>query len=103
MFIKLSNEPAPIQCHRLKNKSNNPWFDADILAMIYRRDFLKRKSIACKDHRLWQDYRSHRNAVTRVIRQRNRNYYDEKINENQSNPKKIWKVLNHLTGKQQRD
>ena len=42
-------------------------------------------------------------AVTRVIRQRKRNYYDEKINETQSNPKQLWKVLNQLTGKQQRD
>ena len=71
--------------------------------MIYRRDYLKRKAIACKDRRLWQDYRSQRNAVTRVIRQRKCNYYDEKINENQSNPKKLWKVLNQLTGKQRRD
>ena len=47
--------------------------------------------------------RSQRNAVTRVIRQRKRNYYDEKINETQSNPKKLWKVLNQLTGQQQRD
>ena len=100
VFIKLSNEHAPIQC-RLKNKSN-PWVDADInfLAMIYRRDYLKRKAIACKDRILWQDYRSQRNAVTRVIRQRKRNYYYEKIKENQSNPKKLWKVLNQLTGKQ---
>ena len=102
VFIKLSNEHAPIQFRRLKNKSN-PWFDADILAMIYRRDYLKRKAIVCKDRRLWQDYRSQRNAVTRVIRQRKRNYYDEKINENQSNPNKLWNVLNQLTGKQQRD
>ena len=101
-FIKLSNEHAPIQCRRLKNKSNS-WFDADILAMIYRRDYLKRKAIACKDRRLWQDYRSQRNAVTRVMRQRKRNYYDEKINESQSNPNKLWKVLNQLTGKQHRD
>ena len=71
--------------------------------MIYRRDYLKRKAIACKDRRLWQDYRSQRNAVTRVIRQRKRNYYDEKINESQSNPKQLWKVLNQLTGKQHRD
>ena len=70
---------------------SNPWFDADILAMIYRRDFLKRKAIACKDRRLWQDYRTQRNAVTRVIRQRKRNYYDEKIYENQSNPKNYGK------------
>ena len=85
---ELSNEHAPIQCRRLKNKSNS-WFDADILAMIYRRDYLKRKAIACKDRRLCQEYRSQRNAVTRVIRQRKCNYYDEKINESQSNPKKI--------------
>ena len=91
-----------MQCRRLKNKSNS-WFDADILAMIYRRVYLKRKAIARKDRRLWQHYRSQRNAVTRVIRQRKRNYYDEKLNENQSNPDKLWKVLNQLTGKQQRD
>ena len=101
-FIKLSNEHAPIQCRRLENKSN-PWFDAYILAMIYRRYFLKRKAIACKVRRLWQEYRSQRNAVTRVICQHKRNYYDEQINENQSNPNFFWKVLNQLTGKQQRD
>ena len=28
-------------------------FDADVLAMIYRRDYLKHKAIACKDRILW--------------------------------------------------
>ena len=71
--------------------------------MLYRQDYLKRKAIAFKDRILWQDYRYQRNAVTRFIRQRKRNYYGEKISENQSNCKQLWKVLNQLTGKQQRD
>ena len=71
--------------------------------MIYRRDYLKCKAIACNYRRLWQDYISQRNAVTRVIRQCKRNYYDETINENQSNTNKSWKVLNQLTDKQQGD
>ena len=65
---------ATIVCEFPAVKCSNRFsvFDADVLAMIYRRDYLKHKAIACKDRRLWQDYRSQRNAVTRVIRQRKR-------------------------------
>ena len=91
MFINLSNEHAPIQCRRLKNKSN-PWFDTDILVMIHRRDYLKRRDIDPGEMRLHVSYV---NANVHIMM--------ETINENQSNPKQLWKVLNKLTSKQQRD
>ena len=91
VFINLSNEHAPIQCRRLKNKSN-PWFDADILVMIHRRYYLKRRDIDPEEMRLHVSYVNANVNITM-----------ETINENQSNPKQLWKVLNKLTSKQQRD
>ena len=91
VFINLSNEHSQIQCRRLNNKSNT-WFDADILVIIHRRDYLKRRDIDPEEMRLHVSYVNANVNITM-----------ETINENQSNPNKLWKVLNKLTSKQQRD
>ena len=96
-FINISNIHAPFHCRRLKNRVN-PWFDSAILQMIYRRDYLKRKAVSSKEDRLWQSYKSLRNKITYTIRLKKANYYGDKITENQSNPKQLWKVISQLTG-----
>ena len=67
VFLKVSNEHAPFHCRKLKSRPN-PWFDRDIVAMAYQRDYFKRKAISCNDRTVWQSYKSMRNIVTRNIR-----------------------------------
>ena len=57
VFITVSDIHAPLHCRKLKNRCN-PWFDNDILEMIYRRDYVKRKAISYNDAALWQTYNS---------------------------------------------
>ena len=96
-FINIININAPFHCRRLKNKVN-PWFDSAILQMIYQRDYFKRKAVSSKEDRLWLSYKSLRNKITYTIRLKKANYYGDKITENQSNPKQLWKVISQLTG-----
>ena len=102
VFITVSDIHAPLHCRKLKNRCN-PWFDNDILEMIYCRDYVKRKAISYNDAALWQTYRSLRNVVTSTIRRKKKLYYDSKITDCQSNPKQLWNVIGQLTGRKQFD
>ena len=44
VFISASNRHAPFHCRRLKIRAN-PWFDSDILRMIYQRDYFKSQAV----------------------------------------------------------
>ena len=44
VFIKISNNCAPMETRRLKHR-NNPWINSHIIELIYERDYLKRKAI----------------------------------------------------------
>ena len=102
VFITVSDIHAPLHCRKLKNRCN-PWFDNDILEMIYRRDYVKRKAISYNDAALWQTYRTLRNMVTSTVRRQKELYYDSKITDCQSNPKQLWNVIGQLTGRKQFD
>ena len=44
MFNDISNSCAPMETRRLKHR-NNPWMNSHIIELIYKRDYLKRKTI----------------------------------------------------------
>ena len=93
VFLTASNKCAPFETRRLKNR-NNPWIDINIVRLIYKRDHLKRKSVKYKSDVLWDSYKQIRNSVIELIRSSKKKY---SIEENHSNPKGLWKVLNKLT------
>ena len=92
VFLTVSNNCAPFETRRLKNR-NNPWIDNNILRLIYKRDHLKRKAVKYKSDVLWESYKQIRNSVTELIRSSKKKYYENGIEENHSNPKCVWKVL----------
>ena len=94
-FIYISNCFAPMETRRLKDRCN-PWMEGHIVKSIYKRDHLKRKAVECKNRESWQLYKQSRNQITAMIRLAKRQYYETTIEECQHNPKRIWKVLNHL-------
>ena len=66
-FLTVSNTCAPFETRRLKNR-NNPWIDNNIVRLIYKRDYLKRKAVKYKSDELWESYKQIRNTVTELIR-----------------------------------
>ena len=50
-----------INVHRLKHvdlkNRNNPWIENNIVRLIYKRDYLKRKAVKYKSDELWESYK----------------------------------------------
>jgi hypothetical protein len=100
-FLKICNKHAPLQTRRLKDRKN-PWVTPDILSMMYERDYLKRKAIFCKDPHVWSQYTSIRNKITQMLRDAKSRYATTKLNEHSNDSRKMWKILNNLTGRDKR-
>ena len=95
-FIDISNNCAPMETRRSKHR-NNPWMNSQIIELIYKRDYLKRKAIKNTNEETWLLYRRARKNVTEMIKCSKRQYYENSIHESRHNPTKMWKVLKQLT------
>ena len=85
-----------METRRLKHM-NNPWMNSQIIELIYKRDYLKRKAIQNKNEETWRLYRRARKNVTEMIKCSKRQYYENSIHESRHNPTKMWTLLKQLT------
>ena len=76
------------------------WITNNIKGLIITRDKLKRKAIIIKLETDWSNYKKVRNQVNIELRNAKKNYYSSKLADQKSNPKKAWKSINNLLGKQ---
>ena len=84
------DEIAPIKELRVKNNSQD-WFDAEINEEIERWDksFAKfKKSWLHSDN---ESYKNARNKVQRMIKNKKKNFFVRKLNENIGKPEELWK------------
>ena len=89
------NKTAPMKGVRIKQGSPD-WFDGEILEKIKARDKLRRnykKSKLQIDKDLFTNARS---SVQKLIRDKKRSYYEEKLKEHVGKPKELWKTLKSL-------
>jgi hypothetical protein len=77
-----------------------PWITNKIKGFINTRDKLKRKAIITKLETDWLNYKRTINQVNIALRNAKKNYYSTKIAGQKCNPKKAWKSINNLLGKQ---
>ena len=66
---------------------------------MYKRDRFKRKAILTNNENDWLNFRTTRNKVNIKLKNA-KNYYTSKIAGQKSNPKKAWKSINSLSGRQ---
>ena len=83
---------APLEVHALlkgtKITSHHaPWITADLKYLVKKRDLAKKKSE--KDASYWSEYKKLRNEVTYDLRNRVQGYYNNLVDEAQSNPKAV--------------
>ena len=101
-FFKICNLHAPVQTRRLK-KRNNPWITPEIVKLMYERDYLKKKAVKLKCDVQWNKYVAMRNRVTQLIKSSKKDYATATVSEHRNDSKKMWKALNKLTGRDQRN
>ena len=99
LFLEVLDKHAPLQ---QKNVRSNkvPWITSEIKNLINKRDKLKRKAIISKSEIDWINYKTSRNQINIELRNAKQNYYYTKIAGQKCNPKKAWKSINNLLGKE---
>ncbi len=72
---------------------------ASLKILILKRDILKQEAEKSTDK--WATYKERRNQVTKEMRSTVKKYYYGLINESKGNPKKMWKTINKVLGRNQ--
>ena len=88
---------APLGKIRVK-QNVGPWAaDADVVAARCQRDKLYRRAVATGDSVIWQQYRSSRNKVNKLLRNANCSYLSKLASSKQEQSAKFWKYFRHLS------
>lgn len=98
LFSAVCDRHAPIKKFSVRS-SRSPWLDGDLKRVMKERDQLKKTAVASGNSADWQAYRSLRNKVTQMNRQKKKHYYKTKFDECGKNSKQIWKMVNELLGR----
>lgn len=88
---------APLQVKI--RKSDNSWIDAEVIGAQKERDRLYnifKYTNNVQDH---DNYKKCRNEVVALIRKKEKQYYERKINENRHDSKRVWQILKKIVNK----
>lgn len=72
------------------------WFSDEIREQATRRDKAFKRAIAKKTECSWIQYKTERNAVVKMIREKKKEYYEAMIDNNRDDPTNMWKVLKEI-------
>ena len=99
LFLEVLDKHAPLQ-HKKIRSNKVPWMTGDIKKLMNTRDNFKRKAILTNNENEWLNFKTTRNKVNIELRNAKRDYYSSKIADQKFNPKKAWKSINSLLGRQ---
>lgn len=98
MFNAICQNHAPVKTQRVKGK-DIPWLTVEIrqmtIEMMFKRDTGMSKKLAKKSKLIshWDNYRTLRNNVTKLLRLSRKQYYDDLIASNINNPSNMWNAI----------
>ena len=99
LFLEVLDKHAPLQQKKIRSKKI-PWITSDIKKLMNTRDKFKRKAILTNHENDWLNIKTARNKVNIELRSAKKDYYSSKIAGQKINPKKAWKSINNLLGRQ---
>ena len=94
-LIKVVNNISPLKAMRIKNTSTE-WFDREIAEKLSIRDKLFKKFKSSRLNIDWEIYKEARNDIQRTIKEKKKQYLEEKLSENIAKPKELWQTLKQL-------
>ena len=93
-LIKRSEMPVIYRNHRRKIK---PWISNALVVSIKKRDKMKKNLRNNPSNENLEEYKKYRNQLNKLIKITKNNYYKEKINENPTDMRKIYKLAAEAT------
>uniref|UniRef100_A0A3B3CXC8 Reverse transcriptase domain-containing protein n=1 Tax=Oryzias melastigma TaxID=30732 RepID=A0A3B3CXC8_ORYME len=98
LFSSICDKHAPVRKVTVRS-SRAPWLDADLQQLMKERDKNKKAAITSGNSADWIVYRSLRNKVTKMNRQKKKQYYQTKFKQCSNNSKHLWSTINTLLGR----
>ena len=99
VFLEVLDKHAPLQPKKHRSKKV-PWITSSIKELINKSYKLERKAVFTNLEQDWLNYKTNRNKVNTKLRNAKRNYYSTQIAGHKRDPKRAWKSINNLLGRQ---
>ena len=101
-LLNVLDRHAPIVHKRIRHDSP-PWLNEGLLDAIKERDYLKKVAAKSGKNSVdWKRYQKKRNAVIKLNNRLKREHFQQKLTDNASQSRKLWKTINNLIpGKKQ--
>ena len=94
-LMEVVNTSAPVLERRIKNHTEE-WFDGDIAELITIRNKLSKKFKKTRLNIDEQLYKEAKYKVDNLIKNKKKQFFEEKLKENVGKPKELWKTLKSL-------
>ena len=98
VFNKVADIHVPLRSRKVRNKYS-PWLNDNIRKQINYRDYLRKKVVKTKSTYFHNAYKKARNKVNKMIKNSKQKYFQNHIDGNRGNPKKMWEGINQFLGK----
>lgn len=93
----LSNATQIYTFKHKKHKKIKPWISDGIITSIKNRDKMKKKLLQKFSPQLEKEYKEYRNHLTKLIFKQKNQYYQDQIENNKNNMKKLYKIIKDAT------
>ena len=94
-FLNTLNSIAPFKETRLKQRTE-PWIDDEILVSIRKRNKLFSELKKTRDAAKFSEFKKARALTRRLLENAKASFVTNKLEEEKSNPKKLWQTLKSL-------
>jgi exonuclease III len=96
LFEDIVNKHAPLKTVNIKDRKEKVWMTPELKSLFIAKKILRRDYVKGKEPKeRWDFFNKY---VKNEKRNAKRTYLVEKITENKTNPKKLWRILNEELG-----
>ena len=93
---------APIKTVKIRSRPC-PFVTREKKDLMKTRDQLHRRYLQTRDDLDWSSFKNSRNAVKRMLKNSEINYYMEEVQRHRNNPGSLWKIINQAIPSQGQD
>ena len=95
LVLSVVKKHAPLGTHRVSTKKPQ-WVNEEFLKAVKERDYFKKVAADSKSVSDWDNFKKKRNSVNRLKSKLKSSFYNNKLREEKSNPKRLWNTIKDL-------
>ena len=99
MLKETMSDLIPVKTLRVR-QSSLPWLrNPELIEARRKRDFAHRKALKVQSNEAWNDFRSCRNKVNKMLRLSKKAFYNGLSSDSKKHPQNYWKCFSYVSSK----